>query len=139
MTGRDDLAPEAIDALRRDLEEQLDGDVHFERFFRGMHSTDASVYQIVPLGVVAPRSRYDVVNTVALCRQHGVSITARGGGTSQAGQAIGPGIALDFSRHMHRLLDLDTAGRTVRVEPGIVLDELHARLKPHGLQLPLAL
>ena len=139
MTGRDDLAPEAIDALRRDLEEQLDGDVHFERFFRGMHSTDASVYQIVPLGVVAPRSRDDVLNTVALCRQHGVSITARGGGTSQAGQAIGPGIALDFSRHMHRLLDLDTAGRTVRVEPGIVLDELNARLKPHGLQLPLDL
>ena len=139
MTGRDDLAPEAIDALRRDLEEQLDGDVHFERFFRGMHSTDASVYQIVPLGVVAPRSRDDVVNTVALCRQHGVSITARGGGTSQAGQAIGPGIALDFSRHMHRLLDLDTAGRTVRVEPGIVLDELNAHLKPHGLQLPLDL
>ena len=74
-----------------------------------------------------------------LCRKHGVSITARGGGTSQAGQAIGSGVSLDFSRHMNRLLKLDLAARTVRVEPGMVLTELNEQLKPHGLQLPLDL
>ena len=104
-----------------------------------MHATDASVYQIVPLGVVTPRNREDVVEVVRLCRQHGVSITARGGGTSQAGQAIGAGLSLDFSRYMNRVLDLDTAAATVTVEPGIVLDELNALLKPHGLHLPLDL
>ena len=136
---RDQLAPTALAALRHGLEEHVEGDVRFERFYRGMHSTDASVYQIIPLGVVAPRSRDDVVRVVELCREHGASITARGGGTSQAGQAIGPGLQLDFSRHMNRLLDLDVEARTVRVEPGMVLDELNARLKPHGLQLPLDL
>ena len=104
-----------------------------------MHATDASVYQIVPVGVVTPRSREDVVEVVRLCRQHGVSITARGGGTSQAGQAIGAGLSLDFSRYMNRVLDLDAAAGTVTVEPGIVLDELNALLKPHGLHLPLDL
>lgn len=139
MTARDELAPETLAALRRDLEDCIEGEVRFERFFRGMHSTDASVYQIIPLGVVAPRSRDDVVRAVELCHKHGASITARGGGTSQAGQAIGPGLLLDFSRHMHRLLELDVSARTVRVEPGLVLDELNARLKPHGLHLPLDL
>lgn len=104
-----------------------------------MHATDASVYQILPLGVVAPRNREDVVHVVNICRRHGVSITARGGGTSQAGQAIGAGISLDFSRYMNRVLVLDAGGGKVTVEPGIVLDELNALLKPHGLQLPLDL
>ena len=104
-----------------------------------MHATDASVYQILPLGVVTPRRREDVVQLVQICLRHGVSITARGGGTSQAGQAIGAGISLDFSRYMNRVLDLDIAAATVTVEPGIVLDELNAQLKAHGLQLPLDL
>ena len=104
-----------------------------------MHATDASVYQILPLGVVTPRSREDVVQVVNICRRHGVSITARGGGTSQAGQAIGAGISLDFSRYMDRVLVLDAGGGKITVEPGIVLDELNELLKPHGLQLPLDL
>ena len=78
-----------------------------------------------PLGVVTPRTRNDVVEVVRVSRENGVSITARGGGTSQAGQAIGAGISLDFSRYMNRVLDLDTAAATVTVEPGIVLDELN--------------
>ena len=117
----------------------LTGDVQFDRASRAMHATDASVYQIIPLGVVTPRTRNDVEEVVRVCREHGVSITARGGGTSQAGQAIGSGISLDFSRYMNRVLDLDTAAATVTVEPGIVLDELNELLKPHGLQLPLDL
>ena len=137
------LSPDAsiIDAqsLAHELHAALSGDVHFDDASRAMHATDASVYQILPLGVVTPRSREDVVQVVGICRRHGVSITARGGGTSQAGQAIGPGISLDFSRYMNRVLDLDIAGATVTVEPGIVLDELNAHLKPHGLHLPLDL
>lgn len=125
--------------FQKALANALEGDVHFDRFSRAMHATDASVYQLLPLGVVVPRHREDVIQTVNLCRQYGVSITARGGGTSQAGQAIGQGISLDFARHLNRIVKLDVAARTVWVEPGLVLDELNAHLKPHGLQLPLDL
>ncbi len=128
-----------VERLAHRLRAAVAGDVHFDGASRAMHATDASVYQILPLGVVTPRSREDVVAVVRLCREHGVSITARGGGTSQAGQAIGAGLSLDFSRYMNRVLDLDTAAATVTVEPGMVLDELNALLKPHGLHLPLDL
>ncbi len=138
-SARDQLSSADTVALRQQLEAQIEGDVRFDAVYRGMHATDASVYQIMPLGVVMPKTRQDVVRTVQLCDQFGASITARGGGTSQAGQAIGAGVQLDFTRHMNRLLDLDLDYRTVRVEPGIVLDELNDQLKPHGLQLPLDL
>lgn len=104
-----------------------------------MHATDASVYQILPIGAVIPRNREDVAKVVNICDSYGISITARGGGTSQAGQAIGAGISLDFSRYMNRLLALDVAGKTVTVEPGIILDELNTQLEPYGLYLPLDL
>src|SRR5688572_31619086 len=87
-----------------------------------------------PLGVVIPRSRDDVVRTVGIARQHAISITARGGGTSQAGQAIGSGLQLDTSKYFNRLLEVDATERWARVEPGIVLDELNAALRPHGLR-----
>lgn len=135
----DDLSPPAMSAFQTELKAAIRGDVRFDRFSRATHATDASVYQIFPVGVVAPRSAADVIATVNLCREHRVSITARGGGTSQAGQAIGGGISLDFSRYMNCILNLDVAGRTVWVEPGLVLDELNAHLRPHGLQLPLDL
>ena len=93
----------------------------------------------MPRGVVLPRCVEDVIRTVRACRRYGVPITARGGGTSQAGQAIGSGLQLDFSKYMNRILDLDVQGQTVVVEPGIVLDELNLALKPHGLVLPLDL
>ena len=115
------------------------GEVRFDKISCALYSTDASVYQIIPQGVVIPKSRQDVIHTVRLCREHGVSITARGGGTSQAGQAVGAGIQLDFSKSMNRLLKLNPDRRTVLVEPGIVLDELNAILKPYGLHLPLDL
>jgi len=132
-------ATNRVREFQRDLTAAIDGEVRFDRVYRSMYATDASVYQILPTGVVIPRHRQDVIQTVRLCQQHGVSITARGGGTSQAGQAVGAGISLDFTPHMNRLLDLNTTERTVRVEPGLVLDELNAHLKPHGLHLPLDL
>ena len=122
------------DALRADLEQHLSGEVRFDRVSRALYATDASVYQIEPLGVIVPRTRDDVVRAVEIAARHGVSITARGGGTSQAGQAIGSGVVIDTSKYLNRVLELDVAGRWARIEPGVVLDELNAQLKPHGLR-----
>lgn len=119
------------------LREEITGEIRFDDVSRSLYSTDASVYEILPAGIVIPRSRTDVVRTVVRCREHGMSITARGGGTSQAGQAIGAGVQLDFSKYMNRILEFEPDARTVTVEPGIVLDELNAFLKQDGLQLPL--
>ena len=101
---------------------------------RALYSTDASVYQIVPLGVVLPRTEADVVAAVAACARFGVPLTARGGGTSQAGQSIGPGVILDCSKYLNRVLEINAAERWVRVEPGCVLDDLNRQLQPLGLQ-----
>ena len=114
-------------ALQRDLERQIDGEVRFDAISRALYSTDASVYQIVPAGVVIPRSRDDVIRTVEIARHHGCPITARGGGTSQAGQAIGAGLQLDASKYCNRLLEVNAAERWARVEPGLVLDELNVK------------
>jgi FAD/FMN-containing dehydrogenase/Fe-S oxidoreductase len=122
------------DALRRELEESIDGEVRFDPLTRALYATDASVYRIPPLGVVVVRSREDVIRTVAAAGRHGVSITARGGGTSQAGQAVGAGLQLDTSKHFNRVLEIDVERRRARVEPGIVLDDLNARLRPAGLR-----
>src|SRR6187549_2814002 len=107
------------DALRRDLEAQVEGEVRFDRVSRGLYSTDASVYQIEPAGVVLPRTREDIVRVVALAAEHRMPITARGGGTSQAGQAIGAGLVLDTSKFCNRILEVNADERWARVEPGV--------------------
>ena len=122
------------DALRRDLEAQVEGEVRFDKVSRALYSTDASVYQIEPAGVLVPRSREDVVRAVKICRAHGCPITMRGGGTSQAGQAIGEGLQIDTSKYLNQLLEVNPEECWARVEPGIVLDELNAALRPHGLR-----
>jgi FAD/FMN-containing dehydrogenase/Fe-S oxidoreductase len=123
-----------IDALRRQLEAQLEGEVRFDAVTRALYSTDASVYRIHPIGVVIARSREDVIKTVKLCRAHKCPLTMRGGGTSQAGQAIGSGLIVDTSKYLNRLLELNVAEQWARIEPGLVLDELNAALRPHGLR-----
>lgn len=123
--------------LRAALTAKISGEVRFDPLSQALYSTDASVYQILPLGVVIPRTPDDIVQTVNICRQAGVSITARGGGTSQAGQAIGAGVQLDFSKYLNKVLAFEPEARRVRVQPGIVLDELNAFLRPYGLLLPL--
>jgi FAD/FMN-containing dehydrogenase/Fe-S oxidoreductase len=127
------------DTLQRDLENATSGEVRFDKVSRGIYSTDGSVYQIMPAGVVIPRSADDVIDTLRVCREHGVSVTARGGGTSQSGQAVGAGVQIDFSKYMRRIVEFDAEAATVVVEPGIVVDELNNQLKPHGLQLPIDL
>jgi FAD/FMN-containing dehydrogenase/Fe-S oxidoreductase len=122
------------DALKRDLAAAIEGEVRFDAVSRALYSTDASVYQIEPRGVVVIRSREDLVAAVGVAAKHGCPVTLRGGGTSQAGQAIGEGLQIDTSKHFNRILELNVAERWVRVEPGIVLDELNAHLRPHGLR-----
>lgn len=129
----------SVGPLHQMLEDAIEGEVRFDLVSRGMYSTDASVYQIMPAGVVIPRTAEDVIKTVAISRRQGISVTARGGGTSQCGQSIGPGIQVDFAKYMRRILELDVDKRTVRVEPGIVLAELNQQLSAHGLHLPLDL
>src|SRR3982751_5091409 len=121
-------------ALQRDLEREIAGEVRFDRVSRALYSTDASVYQIEPLGVVVVRSADDVIKAVRIAGRHGVSITARGGGTSQAGQAIGAGLQLDTSKYLNRVLEVNAVERCAWVEPGVVLDELNAQLRPLGLR-----
>src|SRR5678816_1760682 len=122
------------DALRRDLEASVEGEVRFDPVSLALYSTDASVYQIEPIGVLVPRTREDVIRALNICRKHGCPITMRGGGTSQAGQAIGEGLQIDTSKYLNQLLEVNPEECWARVEPGIVLDELNAALRPHGLR-----
>jgi FAD/FMN-containing dehydrogenase/Fe-S oxidoreductase len=123
-----------VESLRRELEADIEGDVRFDTISRALYSTDASVYQIRPLGVVLVKSRDDVLRAIRSCRRHRCPLTMRGGGTSQAGQAIGSGLILDTSKHFNRLIEINTQERWARVEPGIVLDELNSALRTHGLR-----
>jgi FAD/FMN-containing dehydrogenase/Fe-S oxidoreductase len=121
-------------SLQRELERAIDGEVRFDKVSRALYSTDASVYQIEPLGVVIPRSAEAVQQAVTIAARHGVPITPRGGGTSQAGQSIGSGLVLDTSKHLNRIIEVNPDQRWARVEPGVVLDELNASLKAHNLR-----
>ena len=123
--------------LERRLKAELSGDVQFDRFTRGRYATDASHYQIVPVGVVAPRTIEEADRAIGIARAEGVTVLARGGGTSQCGQTVGESLVVDCSKYLTRILDLDVKGRRCTVEPGIVLDELNRQLKPHGLWFPV--
>ncbi len=123
--------------LERRLRAERVADVRFDAFTRGRYATDASHYQIMPLGVVTPRTIEEAERTIAICRAEGAPVTPRGGGTSQAGQTVNRSVVLDCSQHLNRVLDVDTATRRCVVEPGIVLDELNRALKPTGLWFPV--
>jgi FAD/FMN-containing dehydrogenase/Fe-S oxidoreductase len=123
-----------VQALQHELVRSLAGEARFDAISRTLYSTDASVYQIEPLGVVIPKNREDIVRTVEICRRFGCPLTMRGGGTSQAGQAIGEGLLVDISKYYNQLLEVNAEERWARVEPGIVLDELNAQLAPLGLR-----
>src|SRR6516162_6886598 len=111
------------ETLARHLRKHLQGEVRFDKTSRRLYSTDASIYQIEPLGVVIPRTLEDVHVTVQIAGEMRVPITARGGGTSLSGQSIGPGLVLDCSKYLNHILDLDPAARTARIQPGVVLDQ----------------
>jgi FAD/FMN-containing dehydrogenase/Fe-S oxidoreductase len=123
--------------LERRLKAERIADMRFDAFTRGRYATDASHYQIMPLGVVTPSTIEEAERAIGVCRAEDVPVTPRGGGTSQAGQTVNESIIIDCSRRLNRIVELDAAERRCVVEPGIVLDELNRTLKPTGLWFPV--
>src|SRR3982075_2592176 len=136
MSSKTTMTPEDR-ALEDRLARETTGEVLFDPFSRGRYATDASFYQIMPAGVVVPRSIDEALRTLAICRDDGRIVTPRGGGTSQCGQTVNEGIVIDLSKHLNRIVSLDVENRTCVVEPGIVLDDLNRQLKKHGLWFPV--
>jgi FAD/FMN-containing dehydrogenase/Fe-S oxidoreductase len=124
-------------ALAARLRREITGDVFFDAFNRGRYATDASFYQIMPLGVVVPRTMDEALRALAIARDAGRIVTPRGGGTSQCGQTVNDGLVVDVSKHLNRIISLDVENRSCVVEPGIVLDDLNRQLKRHGLWFPV--
>src|SRR3954467_13105508 len=131
------MAAQLLPGLERKLKAEITGDVMFDQFSRGRYATDASHYQMMPLGVVAPCTVAEAERVMALAREEGVSILPRGGGTSQSGQTVNSSLVVDCSKHLTQLLELDIGEKRCTVEPGIVLDDLNRKLKPYGLWFPV--
>jgi FAD/FMN-containing dehydrogenase/Fe-S oxidoreductase len=119
------------------LRHELEGEVLFDTYSRGRYSTDASIYQIEPIGVVVPRHSDDIAAALQLAAEEGVSVLPRGGGTSQIGQTTGESLVVDVSKYLNRVITFNASARTVTVEPGLVLEPLNKFLKPHGLFYPV--
>ena len=125
------------DELARRLRKETQGEVLFDSASRGRYATDASIYQIMPIGVFVPKTTQDIAIAIAIARELKAPLLPRGGGTSQCGQTTGAALVIDTSKHLRAMGALDLEARTVEVEPGIVLDHLNAKLKPHGLWFPV--
>ena len=123
--------------LATKLRKTVQGEVYFDDFSRGRYATDASFYQIMPLGVVVPKTWDDVETALEIAREEGVSVVPRGGGTSQSGQTVGAGLVLDMSKYLNKMLSFNAEAKECEVEPGIVLDHLNAQLKSSGLWFPV--
>src|ERR1700693_4445344 len=133
----DGMSSKGSSPLESRLQREITGDVLFDPFTRGRYATDASFYQIMPAGVVVPRSIDEALRALAICRDEGRIVTPRGGGTSQCGQTVNDGIVIDFSKYLNRIVSLDLENRSCVVQPGIVLDDLNRQLKNHGLWFPV--
>ena len=123
-------------SLATRLRRELRGEVYFDDFSRGRYSTDASIYQIQPIGVTVPKTEQDVQTALQIAVDAGVPVLPRGAGTSQTGQAIGEALIMDTTKYLNQVLEFDKENRTVCVQPGMVLDHLNRFLKPHGLFFP---
>ena len=117
-----------------DLEQLIDGDVRFDEYSKSLYATDASAYELTPIGVVHPSSTDDVAAVMSYCARREIPVLPRGGGTSLAGQAVNEAVVLDFTRRMDGLLGVDADARTARVQTGVILDELNRALEPHDLK-----
>ena len=127
------LAESEIAEIAEKLSKQIAGDVRMDRYSRLMYSTDASMYQMMPVGVVVPRSADDALAALLVAREHGVPVLPRGGGTALAGQTCNHAIVIDFSKHMRSVLEVSPEERWARVQPGIVNNHLSAAVRQHGL------
>jgi FAD/FMN-containing dehydrogenase/Fe-S oxidoreductase len=123
--------------LARRLAAETEGEVLFDVAARGRYATDASIYQVVPVGVLVPRTQHDVAIAIDIARDLKVPVLPRGAGTSQCGQTVGAALVIDTSKHLRQVLEVNVDARTARVDPGLVLDHLNAALKPHGLWYPV--
>src|SRR5206468_8604431 len=120
--------------VAEDLRRRVEGGVLFDSLHRTLYSAAACIYQVMPLGAVVARHEGDVLAVLEYARQNRIPITARGGGSGLAGQTLGRGIVLDFSRHFRAIRDIDPEARTVRAGPGVVPQQLNRLLAPSGLQ-----
>ncbi|GGD76506.1 FAD-binding and (Fe-S)-binding domain-containing protein [Caballeronia grimmiae] len=132
--ARPDATPTPLQAR---LQRELEGDVLFDRASRGRYATDASIYQIMPIGVVVPKDQDDLRRALDIACDSNASVLARGAGTSQCGQTVGEALVIDATKWLNNIVHFDKDARTVTVEPGVVLDHLNAWLKPHGLWFPV--
>ncbi len=131
-----DARLEAAD-LARELRAHAQGDVLFDRASRGRYATDASIYQIDPIGVFVPAREQDALTALRIAAQRKLPVLPRGGGTSQCGQTVGAALVIDCSKHLRNVTALDLQRGEVEVQPGITLDALNAQLKPHGVWYPV--
>ena len=122
-------------SLAARLRKELDAEVMFDRASRGRYSTDASIYQVEPLGIVVPRSEEAARGALAIAVEHGVPILPRGAGSSQCGQAVGDALIIDHTKYLNRVLEVE--GARAVVQPGVVLDQLNAALRPKGMWFPV--
>lgn len=132
-----DARVKPVTELAARLARELEGEVLFDHASRGRYATDASIYQVTPIGVVIPRHQQDLELALEVARDARVPVLARGAGTSQCGQTVGEALVIDATRWLNKVVEFDPEARTVVVEPGIVLDHLNAWLKPHGLWYPV--
>ncbi|MDG1982897.1 MAG: FAD-binding oxidoreductase, partial [Alphaproteobacteria bacterium] len=121
----------------RKLKNNTTAEVHYDNFTRGRYSTDASIYQMMPYGVLIPKTKSDLIETINYAREAKIPLLARGGGTSQCGQTVNKAIVIDNSKFLNKILDFNKEKMTCTVEPGIILDELNRFLKPFGLWFPV--
>ena len=124
-------------ALAARLRRAIQGEVLFDAASRGRYSTDASIYQIEPLGVVVPRTEADVAAALEIAREAGVPVLPRGAGTSQCGQSVGAALVIDSSKFLREVVRVDAGAGLAEVQPGVVLDQLNAQLRPLGLWFPV--
>jgi len=122
--------PDLVDALS----ERVEGEVRFDEYSRQLYATDASIYEVTPIGVVFPQSTDDVASVVGYCADHGIPVLPRGGGTSLAGQSVNEAVVLDFTHHMDAVVETRPDERRARAQPGVRLGDLNAALADHGLK-----
>ena len=126
-----------MSVLAQRLRKEVEGEVLFDAASRGRYATDASIYQVMPVGVVVPRTEEAARNAIAVAASAGVPVLPRGAGSSQCGQTVGEALVIDTSKHLNQIFEVNAAERTAVVQPGLVLDALNARLQPQGLWFPV--
>ncbi|NBC07446.1 MAG: FAD-binding protein, partial [Bacteroidetes bacterium] len=119
--------------LLHQLEQRLEGELHYDRLMRHLYATDASVYRELPLAVALPKHATDVQHIVQFANEHGLPLIPRAAGTSLAGQCVGEGIVVDVSKYMNQILEVNAEEGWVRVQPGVIRDELNHHLRQYGL------